>query len=166
MQPVMHEFPQPPQGNPGADCWIALLSNFDGCSDCRAVPVNSDADDMASFNQQIDLLSRLISAAELRQEVIGHNVANVNTPNYRRLDVNFEAALAQEMARGKQSGTLDSATVATVTRTPGLQARADGNNVDIDMEVGQMNKNALLQQVYLQMVGAEVNMMRKAIDGR
>jgi flagellar basal body rod protein FlgB len=33
------------------------------------------------------------------------------------------------------------------------------------MEVGQMNKNALLQQVYLQMMGAEMSMMRRAIDG-
>ncbi|MEZ6062784.1 MAG: flagellar basal body rod protein FlgB [Planctomycetaceae bacterium] len=122
--------------------------------------------DMASFNEQINLLSRLISAAEMRQQVIGHNIANVNTPNFRRLDVNFEQALAAEMARGASVGELASKAMPTVSRTPGLITRADGNNVDIDQEIGQMNKNALLQQVYLQMVGAEMGMMRRAIDGR
>lgn len=145
---------------------IARLSNFDGYNDCRAAAWQTDADDMASFQQQIDLLSRLISASEMRQQVIGHNIANVNTPNYHRLDVNFEQALADELARAPASGAAAKTAAPTVHRSPGLPARADGNNVDIDQEIGALNKNALLQQVYLQMVGAEMGMMRRAIDGR
>ena len=125
----------------------------------------SDSDDMALLDNELNLLSRLLDASEMRQKVIGHNIANVNTPGYRRLDVEFEAALAQEFSRSDPMSPLQQATP-QVTHTAGLESRADGNNVDVDMEIGQMNKNALLQQVYLQVMGSEMGMMRKAIDGR
>ncbi len=100
----------------------------------------------------------------MRQKVIGQNIANVNTPGYQRMDVSFEAALAQELSAGS-GGTSGGTATPSIEYTAGLGARADGNNVDIDMEIGQMNKNALLQQVYLQVMGAEMGMMRKAIEG-
>jgi len=115
---------------------------------------------MQSFIPQFDLLGRLVSATELRQRVISNNLANVNTPNYQRLDVEFETALAQELT-GKSHSTATPQVVAT----PGLTARADGNNVDIDREIGQMNKNAMLQQTYLQLLGSHLEQMRLAIGG-
>lgn len=119
---------------------------------------------MALLQNQLDLLSRLLHASEMRQKVIGQNIANVNTPGYQRLEVDFEAALAAELSKGEATSEALQAQP-QISRTSGLAARADGNNVDIDMEIGQMNKNALLQQVYLQVMGAEMGMMRKAIDG-
>ena len=118
---------------------------------------------MALLQNQIDLLSRLLDATDMRQQVIAQNIANVNTPGYRRMDVSFEEALAQELNRS-QTPVVRKA-VPQVHYTAGLEARADGNNVDIDMEIGQLNKNALLQQVYLQVLGSEMSMMRRAIDG-
>ena len=115
---------------------------------------------MQSLNPQFDLLGRLISATELRQQVISNNLANVNTPNYRRLDVDFETQLAQEL-----SGKSQSATTPEIMETPGLTVRADGNNVDIDREIGQLNKNAILQQTYIQLLGSQLQQMRLAIEG-
>lgn len=120
---------------------------------------------MALLENELNLLSRLLDASELRQKVIGHNIANVNTPGYRRQEVDFEAALAAEFSRNGQVAPSQQAKP-QISLTGGLETRADGNNVDIDMEIGQMNKNALLQQVYLQVMGAEMGMMRRAIDGR
>ena len=119
---------------------------------------------MKSLDGQLDLLTRLLDASEMRQKVIGQNIANVNTPGYRRMGVNFEAELAEELQRDSSITTSRQASP-SVAYTTGLAARADGNNVDIDMEIGQMNKNAMLQQVYLQVMGAEMGMMRKAIEG-
>ncbi len=117
---------------------------------------------MQSLNPQFDVLGRLISAADVRQRVISQNIANVNTPNYRRMDVEFESLLAQELsAPGKAAITAQP----IISQTAGLATRADGNNVDIDQEIGQLNKNALLQQVYLQLLGTEMNQMRLAIEG-
>lgn len=115
---------------------------------------------MQSLNPQFDLLGRLISATDLRQRVISHNLANVNTPNYHRLDVNFETVLAQEL-----SGKSGVSATPQIVETPGLTARADGNNVDIDQEIGQLNKNAMLQQTYIQLLGTHLEQMRTAIEG-
>ena len=120
---------------------------------------------MTSFNDQMNVLSRLVSAVEQRQQVIAHNIANVNTPNYKRLELDFEKALSNELAQIEKSGKSTAQAQPVVQQTQGLATRADGNNVDIDMEVGQLNKNALLQQMYLQVMSAEMSMMRRAIDG-
>jgi flagellar basal-body rod protein FlgB len=115
---------------------------------------------MRSPIPQFDLLERLVRATEIRQRVIGHNLANVNVPNYQRLDVEFEAQLAQEL-----SGRSYTHAQPQVVKTPGLATRADGNNVDVDMEIGQMNKNAMLQQTWLQLLGNQLEQMRLAIGG-
>ena len=96
----------------------------------------------------------------MRQRVISNNIANVNTPNYQRLDVDFEEQLAKEL-----KGTSVSAAVPSVVLTKGLTARGDGNNVDIDREIGQLNKNAMLQQTYLQLLGSQLERMKLAIQG-
>ncbi len=118
---------------------------------------------MSLFNNHFDLLTRLVSASEQRQQVISHNIANVNTPNYRRLDLDFESALAAEIRRGNRS--IGCPAEASVIQTQGLPARSDGNNVDIDKEIGALGKNALLQQVYLQLMGTEMNQMKRAMEG-
>lgn len=115
---------------------------------------------MESMTTQFDLLSRLIRASEMRQRVISNNLANVNTPNYRRLDVDFETQLAKEL----QGSGMDEATP-QIYETPGLKTKADGNNVDIDLEIGQLNKNAMLSQAYIQLLGNNLEQMRLAIEG-
>ncbi|MFN8709475.1 MAG: flagellar basal body rod protein FlgB [Planctomyces sp.] len=117
---------------------------------------------MKSLNPQIDVLGKLVSATEFRQKVISHNLANVNTPEYKRLEVDFETMLSGEM----KNGTASTSDIQPVVReSTGVTARADGNTVDIDIEIGQLNKNALLQQVYLQLLGTELSQMKMAIQG-
>ena len=137
---------------------------FADCIDCSVDGGVADRSDMQSLNPQVELLGRLISATDLRQKVISQNLANVNTPHYQRLDVDFEQQLAREL-NSASAGAGVAAAAPVVQLTPGLIARADGNNVDIDHEIGQLNKNALLQQVYLQLLGTELNQMRMAIEG-
>jgi flagellar basal-body rod protein FlgB len=153
-------FPSQDRGRLRSSGELATEASFDGYSDYSGDSDYADADHMQSFIPQFDLLGRLVSATELRQRVISNNLANVNTPNYQRLDVEFETALAQELT-GK-SHTLAAPQIVTTT---GLTARADGNNVDIDQEIGQMNKNAMLQQTYLQLLGSHLEQMRLAIGG-
>ncbi|HIE96744.1 MAG TPA: flagellar basal body rod protein FlgB [Planctomycetes bacterium] len=118
---------------------------------------------MAIQSNQVDLLTRLLGAAEQRQQVISNNIANVNTPNYRTLELQFEDALAAEIT--KKGKSIGSPAATSVTHTAGLASRADGNNVDIDKELGLLNKNAMLQQLYLQLIGTDMNQMRRAMEG-
>ncbi len=87
---------------------------------------------------QFDMLSRLLDATETRHRAISQNVANVDTPGYQRMDVSFEEALAERLRRSPTADPNSAAIEVTIDTTS--PARADGNNVDVDREMGQMNK--------------------------
>ncbi len=139
---------------------------FEGYSDCSDDGRRADASDMPSLNSQFDLLGRLIDVTEVRHRAISNNIANVNTPNYQRIDVEFEKQLAKEL-----SGSTSSKGDSTIRARPemvvsqGLTPRTDGNNVDIDHEIGQLNKNAMMQQTYIQLLSTYLDQMRTAIQG-
>lgn len=119
---------------------------------------------MSVTPSQFELLSQLMDASDLRHRIISQNVANVETPGYQRLEVTFEQQLLERLSR---SGDLAKESVAPAieidTRSP---ARADGNNVNIDREMGKLNKNALLFQTYAQLLSSKLSMMRSAITGQ
>ncbi|MCA9063967.1 MAG: flagellar basal body rod protein FlgB [Planctomycetaceae bacterium] len=120
---------------------------------------------MQSLQSQVDFLGRLISAADVRQKVISQNIANVNTPNYQRLQVDFEQLLLQEMKKTSGSVGPENQVTPVISQTLGQTSRSDGNNVDIDQEIGELNKNALLQQVYLHLMRTELSEMKMAMTG-
>lgn len=113
---------------------------------------------------QIGFLSRLLDVAQLRHDVIAQNVANVNTPGFKRQDVEFEEAFARALASGNEAAALRVAP--TIGPAEGGIERADGNNVDIDMEIGQLHKNSTLYKVYTQILAVQLSQMRSAITGR
>src|SRR3954469_15221386 len=85
-------------------------------------------------------LERALSGASLRQQAIAQNVANVNTPGYRRQDVDFQSALHAAWEQGEsQVERVDPA----VQTDPGAVMRADGSSVDIDNEAAMQAKNGL-----------------------
>jgi flagellar basal-body rod protein FlgB len=108
-----------------------------------------------------DVLSRVLDASAMRHRVIAHNVANVNTPGYKRQEVVFEDALAQALA---SPGTPQRVTP-TVVEADGPE-RQDGNTVDIDREMGDLTKNGLLYQAVAQIVASRLAAMRSAVTGR
>lgn len=124
----------------------------------------ADTFGMDATTSQIDLLGKLLDVAALRQQVIAHNVANVNTPGFRRLEVSFEQALASAIDHSDPSAAAK--IEPRITEATGGTSRQDGNNVDIDAEVGRLNKNALLYNAYAQIISSKLAAMRSAISGR
>src|SRR5262245_35188310 len=106
----------------------------------------ADTTGMSVTPSQFGLLAKLLDAVALRHRAIAQNVANVNTPGYRRLDVSFEDALAQELRTHPESQA--TTLKPNVIEQGGGPERADGNNVDIDAEMGRLSKNALLYNAY------------------
>jgi flagellar basal-body rod protein FlgB len=119
---------------------------------------------MIPTNTQFDVLARLLDVSALRHDVIAQNVANINTPGYRGQEVRFEDAFAQALGAGELNRAL--AIQPQVAAAPGGAERLDGNNVDIDAEMGQLNKNALLFKVYSQLLSTQLAQYRSAISGR
>lgn len=105
-------------------------------------------------------LERALSGASLRQSVLANNLANAETPGFRRMDVDFHDALAQAM------GSADSATIESTTFTPQQDPqsmRADGNGVDVDTESATMAKNGLEYEALVSVAKARIQIIQSAI---
>jgi flagellar basal-body rod protein FlgB len=101
-----------------------------------------------------DLLGLALDATWKRNQVINENIANVDTPGYKRKEVSFEAYLEKAL----NSNTYDEAEQLkrvqprVFTENQRLSYRKDGGNVDIDTEMvylaeNQVRYNTLISQV-------------------
>jgi len=124
--------------------------------------VSTDTVAMNVKPSQFDMLASLVNASALRHRILSSNVANVNTPGYRRTDVSFEEELAKELKRSGQVNLKHlRPEVVADNESP---SRVDGNNVDIDQEMGRISKNTLLHNTYLQIMASKSGAMRRAIS--
>ena len=111
----------------------------------------------------VNVLDKAMDASWLRNEAISNNLANADTPGYKRQDVNFEVQLAKAL-RSSRYKTMD-AKVADVkmnrlnpiayTDYAGFSYRIDGNNVDPDTEGVYLAKNQVVYQGLYQSVSEE-----------
>jgi flagellar basal-body rod protein FlgB len=105
-------------------------------------------------------LERALSGASLRQQAIAQNLANVNTPGYRRQDVDFASALHAAW----DQGTHKVETVApTVQVDQSAVMRADGSSVDIDTEAAAQSKNGLQYEAVSAVIKTRTAILRSAI---
>lgn len=105
----------------------------------------------------LDCMQRGLQAATLRHEVISDNIANVNTPRFKKRNVVFEELLAEELAptppgklemvrthdRHLPKAPRDRRAVAVIQTEDTDTMRVDGNNVDVDLEMANLAKNQL-----------------------
>lgn len=99
----------------------------------------------------VNVMGKAADAAWQRNEIIANNIANVDTPNYKRQDINFEAQLRRALGSSRYE-TVD-AKVAHITSTEleprvytdsaNFSYRIDGNNVDIDTENVELASNQI-----------------------
>lgn len=111
----------------------------------------------------VNVLDKAMDASWLRNEAISNNIANADTPGYKRQDVNFEIQLAKALRHSRYK-TMD-AKVADVkmnrlnpiayTDYAGFSYRLDGNNVDSDTEGVYLAKNQVVYQGLYQSVHQE-----------
>ena len=99
----------------------------------------------------INVLGTSLDAASTRNDIINHNIANVNTPNYKRKDIRFETELKHAFARATQDSVdarvknldLEALPPEIYTDYADLSFRYDGNNVDINNENAILAKNQI-----------------------
>ncbi|MFB9329692.1 flagellar basal body rod protein FlgB [Paenibacillus aurantiacus] len=128
----------------------------------------------AHFNR----LEGAIGASEMRQRVISNNIANADTPKFKRSDVLFEETLQQSMGasaglagrltntRHIPIGNSGSKPQGKVVTDESTIMNNNENNVDIDREMTLLAKNQLNYNFYIQQLNHDVKMMRTGIDGR
>ena len=120
----------------------------------------------------INVLSKAADASWTRNEILSNNLANVDTPGYKRKDVTFESYLFEEFAGGSNSSLrkkvddvdLENLNAKVYTDYSTLSYRLDGNNVDIDTENVELASNQLRYNALLDSIKYEFNMLKAAMQ--
>lgn len=123
----------------------------------------------------INLLEKAMNGSALRHSVLANNIANVNTPGFKRGDLDFRSCFdeAMESQLGlettsplhiKRLNKKNSPEIIIDTQT---SLRNDGNNVDVDIELATMAENNLYFNSLAQLLSSQLSMLRQAIaEGR
>ncbi len=128
----------------------------------------------------IKLREKTLDAAWLRNEVIAQNIANVDTPGYKKSTVAFEEYLDNVMDSGSFKGNTtdsrhipigkndaDKVSIRVTQKYENLSTRLDGNNVDIETEMADLAKNNIRYNTLVQSVNKEYTRLRSVIkEGR
>jgi flagellar basal-body rod protein FlgB len=118
-----------------------------------------------SNNYQI--ACKLLDAATLRHEAIAANVANAETPGYRRMDVSstFATQLSASIARGDFAQTAATIQPTLEQDAHARTVRPDGNSVDLEHELLEMNRNSAEHEYLTQVLTYNLKQLKMAISG-
>jgi len=116
---------------------------------------------MSNSMDIVRLLETGIKAEGLRQNTIASNIANIETPGYRRLDVRFEELLAKAV---HSSDELDPQDIDPEIYQPeSTPIRSNGNDVNLEAEIGEMLKNSLRHAAYVRLLRKKFAQMETAM---
>jgi flagellar basal-body rod protein FlgB len=122
----------------------------------------------ALFNQTNYVASKkLLDGTVARHAAIASNLANVETPGYKRIDVNpaFQAEL-QQAIRSKDVSSIPTLQPTIAQDLSAMAANRDGNTVKLEDELLQMNQNTLAHTLETQLITGQLLKLRLAITGR
>ena len=116
---------------------------------------------MSKTSNIVDIIDAGIRAESLRQRAIASNVANLETPGYRRVDVRFKELLAKAL---KSGGGVDLGEIEGKTYQPeNTPVKSNGNDVSFEVEVGEMVKNTLRHKALIRVLAKKYQQMELAI---
>ena len=139
-------------------------------------------------------MTKAMDGLSKRHQAIASNLANVETPNYRRRDVNFEGALQfaihnarhESSPMGRQASNSEALTLKTtqpghiaigntdssiddiepeISETQNMKYRNDGNSVDVENEMAQLAKNTQRYVALSNMQSRSLKSIRSVITG-
>ena len=112
-------------------------------------------------------LKKTLDAAVLRHQAIASNLANLETPHYKRIDISpdFEARLQKAVGSGDVSNIFRVRPQIEVDRTAVPDA-LNGNTVKMEDELLHLQRNTLTHTFALQVLGRSMNKIKSAITGR
>lgn len=120
-----------------------------------------------SVNYQ--LARTLLDASVLRHEAIAGNIANSDTPGYRRVDLapDFRSALRAQFASGTPAPSAVSSIRPSLAEDAAVRSvRADGNSVELESELLALGHNRVEHEFLTDLVSRHIKQLRMAISGR
>ena len=130
------------------------------------------------FNETFAQLERAINLRSLNHRVLASNIANMDTPNYKAIELdvveemnlNRQAAAKISMVRTHlnhlpvRNESLENQKI-RMADPPVFSLRGDGNTVDVDRTMGKLAKNTLLYNAATQLISRKFNGLKNAIKG-
>ena len=135
------------------------------------------------FGSTVELLKNAMDGAGTMHQTLANNIANVNTPNFRRSTVSFKEALAATEGTPPDPDTLTMVTnddrqittdgSSAPTPYTGVkpqvdettQMRVDKSNVDVDQEMAQLSINSGYGGTMEQLLQVQFMRLRESITG-
>lgn len=121
-------------------------------------------------NANYQLARKLLDGSVLRHEAIASNIANAETPGYRRVDVSpdFQTALRSQFAGGvpPSPGAISALRPRLVEDSSVRAVRADGNSVELETELLAMSRNRVDHEFLTDLISSNIKQLRVAISGR
>lgn len=131
--------------------------------------------DFLFSDPRLAYVKQSMDVSMMRHDAISNNIANVNTPNYKKQEVTFEDELAKALDsqsfRGRKtnekhviigSGSASEAKPKLIT-VKDQSMRNDGNNVDIDEEMANLSKNTIQYRTLASVLDNELTKINLAI---
>jgi flagellar basal-body rod protein FlgB len=117
-------------------------------------------------SQNYQVARQLMDATVLRHQALAANIANAETPGYKRVDLapTFTAQLKSAIERG--AGEVQKLQPQLVDDTTAKSVRPDGNNVEIEKELTLLGRNSTEYNFLTQVVSTDIRNLRTAITGR
>ena len=131
------------------------------------------------FNHS-NLMKKSLDVVWQRQNVISHNIANVDTPGYKSKSIDFEARFRAALLGQGGDGFVNYVThekhfafgeervdpmkvQPIIVQNDHYTMRMDGNNVDIDHEMNEAAKNTIYYYTMLNKVSSELGRLRTVV---
>lgn len=123
----------------------------------------------ALFNQSnYAVTKKLLDATVLRHQAIAGNLANVETPNYKRIDVapSFQTELVAAVKANDVDRIANLQSPSLSIDPTAVASNRDGNSVNLEQEMLAMNENGLAHTLETQLITGTMLKLRMAITGR
>ncbi len=114
---------------------------------------------MAGDVNVTEALHAALRAAGAKQAAIANNIANVDTPGYRRRDVRFQELLARAVERGRGVGDVQPETF----QPKDTPLDSTGNDVNVEQEIAELIKNSGAYKTYLRLLSKTYRQMEYAM---
>lgn len=120
----------------------------------------------------VNVLSKAADASWMRNDVLANNIANVDTPGYKRQDIDFESQLKQAL-RNTRYKSVDARVSAihsseltprVYTDSANFSYRLDGNNVDIDTESTELAANQIMYNGLINSINQEFTNLKMVMQ--
>lgn len=111
----------------------------------------------------------LVAAAHyagIRHKAIANNIANVDTPGYKALDISFREQLVDfmRMQNSRRTGPMEPPSVVFTPDLNSLRPGINGNTVNIDQQLTMLSQNAIYNNVCLQLLRSKYRILKAAIS--